>query len=58
MSYDYTFKIIILGEGAVGKTASITRFVKNLFRGEYKVSIGVEFLLKDLEIDNKIIRLN
>ncbi len=45
---DYTFKIIIIGPAAVGKSSLIRRFVNNKFSLEYKFTIGVDFLSKNI----------
>ena len=49
-SYDYLFKIVVLGEGAVGKTAIVTRFSHGFFRTDYKTTIGSQFAVKNIEI--------
>jgi len=54
---DYNYKVITLGDGAVGKTATITRFVNNFFKPDYEPTIGVQFLVHTLEIDDLRIKL-
>ncbi len=49
-SYDYLFKIVVLGEGAVGKTAIVTRFSHGFFRTDYKTTIGSQFAVKNIEL--------
>ncbi len=49
-SYDYLFKICVLGEGAVGKTAIVTRFSHGFFRTDYKTTIGSQFAVKNIDI--------
>jgi len=44
-----SFKVIIVGPGAVGKTSLLNRFVHNEFNLKYKLTIGVDFLTKNLE---------
>lgn len=34
----YKFKIILAGEGAVGKTTLINRFITGTFSGDYKAT--------------------
>eukprot|EP00927_Polykrikos_kofoidii_P078886 TRINITY_DN75687_c0_g1_i1.p1 TRINITY_DN75687_c0_g1~~TRINITY_DN75687_c0_g1_i1.p1 ORF type:complete len:257 (+),score=60.72 TRINITY_DN75687_c0_g1_i1:113-883(+) len=43
---DLTLKVIVVGNGQVGKTSMITRFAKGIFTNEYKKTIGVDFLEK------------
>jgi len=46
---ELSFKVIIVGPGAVGKTSLLNRFVHNEFNLKYKLTIGVDFLTKKLE---------
>ncbi|MHA1771849.1 MAG: Rab family GTPase [Candidatus Thorarchaeota archaeon] len=56
-TYDYLFKVVVLGEGAVGKTAIVTRFSHGFFRTDYRTTIGSQFAVKNLEIATKKGRL-
>ncbi|MHA2378395.1 MAG: Rab family GTPase [Candidatus Thorarchaeota archaeon] len=49
-SYDYLFKVVVLGEGAVGKTAIVTRFSHGFFRTDYKTTIGSQFAVKNIHV--------
>ncbi|MCH8908663.1 MAG: GTP-binding protein [Candidatus Heimdallarchaeota archaeon] len=40
--FNYTFKILLLGDGAVGKTALVHRFVHGKFQKAYLMTIGME----------------
>jgi small GTP-binding protein len=46
---DYSFKVIIIGESAVGKTSLANRYCNNIFTDGYKATIGADF-------SNKIIK--
>ncbi|MBN1801102.1 MAG: GTP-binding protein [Candidatus Lokiarchaeota archaeon] len=46
-------KILILGDGGVGKTTLLHRFVKGKFIDTMTMTIGVEVLTKEIEIDSK-----
>lgn len=50
MPAEYRFKIVMLGEGAVGKTALTTRFTQEYFDADYKRTIGSDFAIKKLEL--------
>ncbi|KAL1921222.1 uncharacterized protein VTP21DRAFT_10938 [Calcarisporiella thermophila] len=54
--YDFLFKLVLLGDSSVGKTNLLSRFVRNEFSLETKSTIGVEFSLKTIEIEGKIIK--
>lgn len=48
-------KILTAGEGGVGKTTLLRRFVEGQFFSETKMTIGVEFFLKSIVLgDNEI----
>ena len=47
----YRFKVILLGDIAVGKTSILSRFVDNKFTNEYKCNVGVEYKVKSLFLD-------
>ncbi|XP_044729437.1 ras-related protein Rab-9A [Chrysoperla carnea] len=50
-------KVVILGDGGVGKSCLMNRFVSNQFDEHSFHTIGVEFLNKDIEIDGEIYTL-
>ncbi|MGY5855911.1 MAG: GTP-binding protein [Candidatus Thorarchaeota archaeon] len=52
MSAEYRYKIVMLGDGAVGKTAMTTRFTQNFFDSDYKRTIGSDFAIKRLHIED------
>ena len=45
-------KIVLLGHFGVGKTSIIRKFVTNEFSSDYKVTIGVHILKKEVPITN------
>ncbi|MFX0087048.1 MAG: Rab family GTPase [Candidatus Hodarchaeota archaeon] len=49
----WKFKIILAGAGAVGKTTLMNRFVSGPFAGEYKATIGVDILSKELILNKE-----
>lgn len=53
---DYVFKIVLIGDSAVGKSQLLARFSRNEFSVESKATIGVEFQTKTLIIDNKTVK--
>ncbi|NHJ19710.1 MAG: GTP-binding protein [Candidatus Lokiarchaeota archaeon] len=54
---EFRFKIVILGDGAVGKTSLIQKFTKGVFEKEYVKTIGAQFSKYNKKIDGDIIRL-
>eukprot|EP01126_Amoeba_proteus_P032389 TRINITY_DN3158_c0_g1_i5.p1 TRINITY_DN3158_c0_g1~~TRINITY_DN3158_c0_g1_i5.p1 ORF type:complete len:114 (-),score=7.08 TRINITY_DN3158_c0_g1_i5:214-555(-) len=55
-SYDYLFKLIIIGDAACGKSCLLYRFTDNKFKGESTHTIGVEFGSKTVEVSGKFIK--
>ncbi|MHA1301409.1 MAG: GTP-binding protein [Candidatus Helarchaeota archaeon] len=55
--YDYLFKVIVVGDGAVGKTAITIRFAEGRFEEHYKMTIGVDFAIKLIEISGYKVKL-
>ncbi len=53
----YEFKILLVGDPAVGKTSLIAKFVEDQFDREYKASTGVDFAYKTIDIEEKVARL-
>ncbi len=57
VSYDYTFKILLLGDASVGKTSFTKRYCYNIFNPSERLTIGVDFHVKTIELNNKKIKL-
>ena len=53
----YKFKVLIFGDGGVGKTTLINRYLTGLFKANYKITIGADFFMKKLDLDEKKITL-
>ncbi|KAL3534231.1 hypothetical protein ACH5RR_002692 [Cinchona calisaya] len=53
---DYVFKIVLIGDSAVGKSQLLARFARNEFNLNSKATIGVEFQTKTLVIDHKTVK--
>ena len=53
----FILKILLAGEGGVGKTTLLHRYVEGKFSAETRMTIGVEFFLKEVEIDSKFCTL-
>lgn len=56
-SYDYLFKIILVGDGDVGKTSFVRRFTTGHFHKDCKMTIGVDFTIQTLQLDGKIVKV-
>ena len=57
ISGDIKFKLILIGDAAVGKTSLLLRFMEDKFSNEYCVTIGLEYSTKMLEVKNAAVKL-
>ena len=48
---EYVFKIVVLGDAAVGKTSLINQYVEKSFQEDYKPTLGANIIRKDVTID-------
>ncbi|XP_060701096.1 ras and EF-hand domain-containing protein [Hemiscyllium ocellatum] len=48
-----TFKIVLAGDAAVGKSSFLLRLCKNEFRGNTSATLGVDFQMKTLIVDGE-----
>jgi small GTP-binding protein len=52
MPKKFILKILTAGEGGVGKTTLLHRYVEGKFSADTRMTIGVEFFLKEVNIDS------
>ena len=52
-----TFKILTIGEGGVGKTCILRRFVENKFLKSHLATIGIDFRTKIIKVYGRNIKL-
>ena len=48
---EFLYKVLILGDGQVGKTSFLTRYVDNFFLESTLSTTGVDYRLKNVEIE-------
>lgn len=51
------FKVLVAGDGSVGKTTLIQRYIKGEFIDSNTMTIGVDFHSKSLEVDGTLVNL-
>lgn len=57
MSYSYLFKYIVIGDLCVGKSCILLQFTDKRFHNLHEMTIGVEFGSRNLNINDKTIKL-
>lgn len=55
--YDYTFKVLMLGDASVGKTSLTIRYISGNFLSDLKLTIGVDFYSKTIKADDQRVKL-
>ena len=55
--YDYLIKLLLLGDSSVGKSSLLLRYADNTFSDNFITTIGIDFKLKTLNVDGKLVRL-
>ncbi|CAM8984724.1 unnamed protein product [Rhodiola kirilowii] len=53
---DYVFKLVLIGDSAVGKSQILARFARGEFSLDSKATIGVEFQTRTLIIQHKSVK--
>ena len=46
---EVAIKVVVVGNGAVGKSSMIQRYCKGVFTKDYKKTIGVDFLERQIQ---------
>ncbi|KAH7732087.1 Ras family protein [Aphelenchoides avenae] len=57
MSYNYLFKIVVVGDHNCGKSCILLRFAENTFRQDHISTLGVDFKLKTIKLGRDKVRL-
>ncbi|XP_046381679.1 ras-related protein Rab-8B-like isoform X1 [Haliotis cracherodii] len=56
-TYDYLFKLLLIGDSGVGKTCLLFRFSEDAFNSTFISTIGIDFKIRTIELDGKKIKL-
>ncbi|XP_070763263.1 ras-related protein Rab-19 isoform X2 [Enoplosus armatus] len=56
-SFDFLFKIILVGDSNVGKTCVVQSFKSGIFMEKQQNTIGVDFTVRTLDIDGKKVKM-
>lgn len=52
-TYDYLFKLLLIGDSGVGKTCVLFRFSEDAFNATFISTIGIDFKIRTIELDGK-----
>lgn len=56
-TYDFLFKLLLIGDSGVGKTCILVRFSEDAFNSTFISTIGIDFKIRTVEIEGKKIKL-
>ncbi|XP_030639929.1 ras-related protein Rab-8A-like isoform X2 [Chanos chanos] len=56
-TYDYLFKLLLIGDSGVGKTCVLFRFSEDSFNTSFISTIGIDFKIRTIDVDGKRIKL-
>lgn len=56
-TYDMQIKLLMIGDSGVGKTCLLLRYANDSFSPTFITTIGIDFKIKNIEIDNKRVKL-
>ncbi|CAG9327720.1 YPT1_3 [Blepharisma stoltei] len=55
--YDYLFKILLIGDSEVGKSALLLRLCDDVYSENYTATIGVDFKIRTIQDSGKTVKL-
>ncbi|XP_078486124.1 ras-related protein Rab-8B [Ciona intestinalis] len=56
-TYDYLFKLLLIGDSGVGKTCVLFRFSEDHFNSTFISTIGIDFKIRTIDLDGKKVKL-
>lgn len=56
--FKFLFKVVLVGNAGVGKTCLVRRFTQGLFPPGQGATIGVDFMIKTVQVDNEKVKVN
>ena len=55
--YDYIFKFLLIGDSGVGKSSLLIRFADDIFNETFISTIGVDFKIRTITVEGKVVKL-
>lgn len=56
-TYDVLYRLVLIGDSGVGKTAILLRYADNMFNTSFITTIGIDFRIKTFESGGKRVKL-
>eukprot|EP00002_Diphylleia_rotans_P027354 TRINITY_DN5481_c0_g1_i2.p1 TRINITY_DN5481_c0_g1~~TRINITY_DN5481_c0_g1_i2.p1 ORF type:complete len:111 (+),score=18.16 TRINITY_DN5481_c0_g1_i2:82-414(+) len=56
-SYDHLIKLLLIGDSGVGKSSLLMRFCEDTFSPNFITTIGIDFKIRNVDMDGKRIKL-
>lgn len=56
-TYDVLYRLVLIGDSGVGKTAILLRYSDNMFNTSFITTIGIDFRIKTIELNGKRVKL-
>ena len=56
-TYDILFRLVLIGDSGVGKTALLLRYTDDTFDPSFMATIGIDFKIKTIDIEGKRVKL-
>ena len=54
---DYVLKVLIIGDSGVGKSCLLNKYVDDIYIDHHLTTIGVDFKIKTIDVNGKIVKL-
>ena len=52
----HTYTVVLIGDSGVGKSNLLSRFTRNEFNLEHKLTIGLDYNIRIIQVDTKTIK--
>ena len=56
-AFDMQIKLLMIGDSGVGKTCLLLRYANDSFSPTFITTIGIDFKIKNIQLDSKRIKL-
>ena len=57
MGSDFLYKLLMIGDSGVGKSSLLLRFASDQFEDSYMTTVGLDFKIRTVEVDGKVVKL-